>query len=77
MHKSYFSGHWPAAGVPRIGGAITICCSGAAKLHLRLIDLPVHYQERVSGATKMTRRFRNGLIMARMCWAAFLKFKLC
>jgi hypothetical protein len=50
---------------------------GAAKLHLRLVDLPVHYQERVSGVTKMTKRFRNGLIMARMCWAAFLKFKLC
>jgi len=49
---------------------------GAAKLHLRLIDLPVHYQERVSGVTKMTKRFRNGLIMARMCWAAFVKFKL-
>ena len=50
---------------------------GAAKLHLRLVDLPVHYQERVSGVTKMTKRFRNGLIMTRMCWAAFLKFKLC
>jgi hypothetical protein len=49
----------------------------AAKLHLRLVDLPVHYQERVSGVTKMTKRFRNGLIMARMCWAAFLRFKLC
>jgi hypothetical protein len=50
---------------------------GAAKLHLRLIDLPVHYQERVSGVTKMTKRFRNGLTMIRMCWAAFVKFKLC
>jgi glycosyltransferase involved in cell wall biosynthesis len=49
---------------------------GAAKLHLRVMDLPVHYQERVSGVTKMNKRFRNGLIMARMCWAAFLKFKL-
>jgi Glycosyl transferase family 2 len=49
---------------------------GAAKLHLRLVELPVHYQERVSGITKMTRRFRNGLIMARMCWAAFLKLHL-
>jgi hypothetical protein len=36
----------------------------------------VHYQERVSGETKMTDRFRNGLIMLRMCWAAFVKFKL-
>ncbi len=49
---------------------------GAAKLHLRIVDLPVHYQERVSGVTKMTGRFRNGLIMLRMCRAAFLKFRL-
>jgi hypothetical protein len=49
---------------------------GAAKLHLRIVDLPVHYQERFSGVTKMTGRLRNGLVMLRMCWAAFLKFKL-
>jgi hypothetical protein len=49
---------------------------GAARLHLRIVDLPVHYQERVSGETKMTGRLRNGWIMLRMCWAAFLKFKL-
>jgi hypothetical protein len=49
---------------------------GAARLHLRIMDLPVHYQERFAGMTKMTGRFRNGLIMLRMCWAAFLKFKL-
>ena len=49
---------------------------GATKLHLRIVDLPVHYQERFSGVTKMTGRLRNGLIMLRMCWAAFLKFKL-
>lgn len=50
---------------------------GAAKLHLRILDLPMHYQERFSGETRMTGRLRNGLIMLRMCWAAFLKFKLC
>ena len=49
---------------------------GAAKLNLRILDLPVHYQERFSGVTKMTGRLRNGLLMLRMCWAAFLKFKL-
>lgn len=49
---------------------------GAAKLQLHIVDLPVHYQERFSGETKMTGRFRNGAIMLRMCWAAFLKFKL-
>ncbi|MCF7787341.1 MAG: glycosyltransferase [Prosthecobacter sp.] len=49
---------------------------GAAKLNLRIVDLPVHYQERVYGDTKMNRRFKNGLVMLRFCWAAFLKLKL-
>ncbi|HEY1052343.1 MAG TPA: glycosyltransferase [Prosthecobacter sp.] len=49
---------------------------GAAKLNLRILDLPVHYQERTYGDTKMNRRFKNGLVMLRFCWAAFLKLKL-
>ena len=49
---------------------------GAAKLNLRIIDLPVHYQERIYGTTKMTRVFQNGIIMLRMCWHGFLKLKL-
>jgi len=49
---------------------------GAAKLDLRIMDQPVHYQERVYGATKMTRVFKNGLIMLRMCYYGFLKLKL-
>jgi hypothetical protein len=49
---------------------------GAAKLNLRIVDQPVHYQERMYGATKMTRVFNNGLIMLRMCWQGFIKLKL-
>jgi len=49
---------------------------GAAKLNLKILDLPVHYQERVYGSTKMTKVFRNGLIMLKMCWYGFLKLKL-
>ena len=49
---------------------------GAAKLHLKILDLPVHYQERIYGSTKMTKVFRNGLIMLKMCWHGFLKLKL-
>lgn len=49
---------------------------GAAKLHLRIVDLPVHYQERMYGTTKMVRVVQNGLIMLRMCLAAFRKLKL-
>jgi hypothetical protein len=48
----------------------------ATKLHLRIVDLPVHYQERVYGVTKMVRVFRNGLTMLRMCLAGFLKLKI-
>ncbi len=33
---------------------------GAAKLNLKILDLPVHYQERIYGSTKMTKVFRNG-----------------
>lgn len=48
---------------------------GAAKLHLKIIEIPVHYQERMHGTTKMVRVFHNGLIMLRMCLAAFVKLK--
>lgn len=49
---------------------------GAAKLNLRILDQPVHYQERVYGVTKMTRVFRNGMIMLGMCGHALRKLKL-
>jgi SAM-dependent methyltransferase len=49
---------------------------GAAKLNLKIVDLPVHYQERIYGSTKMTKVFHNGLVMLKMCWHGFLKLKL-
>jgi SAM-dependent methyltransferase len=49
---------------------------GAAKLNLKILDLPVHYQERIYGSTKMTKVFRNGLVMLKMCWHGFLRLKL-
>ncbi len=48
---------------------------GAAKLHLKIVEVPVHYLERVYGETKMTKRLTNGMIMLRMCFAALRKFK--
>lgn len=48
----------------------------ASKLHLRIADLPIHYQERVFGATKMVRVFKNGLIMLRMCLIGFIRLKM-
>ncbi len=49
---------------------------GAAWNNLRIVELPVHYVERVAGRSKMTSRFRNGLIMLRMCWVALRTLKL-
>lgn len=44
---------------------------GASKLHLEIVEVPVHYQERIYGVTKMTRVFSNGLRMLRICWHAW------
>jgi hypothetical protein len=49
---------------------------GAAKSHLKMVELPVRYVERVAGESKMTKRFRNALIMLRMCWVALGKLKM-
>ena len=44
---------------------------GASKLHLEIVEIPVHYQERIYGVTKMTKVFSNGLRMLRICWHAW------
>jgi hypothetical protein len=46
---------------------------GARKLQLEIIEVPVHYQERIHGVTKMTRVFSNGLRMLRICWHAWYR----
>ena len=46
---------------------------GASKLHLEIVEVPVHYQERIHGVTKMTRVFSNGLRMLRICWHAWFR----
>jgi len=46
---------------------------GASKLHLEIVEAPVHYQERLHGVTKMTRVFANGWRMLRICWHAWLR----
>jgi glycosyltransferase involved in cell wall biosynthesis len=48
---------------------------GAAKLQLAIREVPVHYQERVYGVTKMTRVFANGVRMLRICWGAWHKLQ--
>lgn len=49
---------------------------GAAKNNLKIVELPIHYVERTAGVTKMTKRFRNGVIMLRMCWVALRKLRM-
>jgi Glycosyl transferase family 2/Methyltransferase domain len=44
---------------------------GASKLHLEIVEMPVHYQERTYGVTKMTRVFWNGVRMLRICHSAW------
>lgn len=46
---------------------------GVSKLHLEIVEVPVHYQERIHGVTKMTKVFSNGLRMLRICWHAWLR----
>lgn len=44
---------------------------GACKLQLEIVEVPVHYQERVYGTSKMTRVFWNGVRMFRICMGAW------
>jgi len=44
---------------------------GAARLNLAVHDLPVHYQERLYGVTKMRRVLSNGLRMLRLWLVAW------
>ncbi|NQY66133.1 MAG: glycosyltransferase [Flavobacteriales bacterium] len=47
---------------------------GAYKLNLKLIDLPIRYQERIYGDTNISR-FKHGFILLRMCMYATTKIK--
>jgi len=47
---------------------------GAAKLNLRIVEVPVRYFERRYGVTKI-HRFRHGLLLLRMCLIATAKIK--
>ncbi len=39
---------------------------GAARLNLKIMDIPVHYKQRTYGQTNISR-FRHGLMLLRMC----------
>ena len=48
---------------------------GAARLGLRIVDVPVRYRRRRAGVTKV-RVVRHGLLLIAMTLVAFRKFKL-
>jgi hypothetical protein len=48
---------------------------GAARLGLRIVDLPVRYQIRTYGTTNISR-FRHGLLLVRMTLLAWWKFRV-
>jgi hypothetical protein len=49
---------------------------GAARLHLRLLDLPIRYRERVYGTTNI-RRWKHGWLLLKMISFAALRIKFC
>jgi hypothetical protein len=48
---------------------------GAAKLQLKIVDLPVRYQMRTYGDTKISR-FRHGWLLVQMAVFAYRKLKI-
>jgi len=48
---------------------------GASKLNLKIVEMPVHYKDRVYGDIKI-RRFYHGWLLLRMSVLAFCKLKL-
>ena len=47
---------------------------GAAKLNLKIVDMPIRYRERVYGEIKINR-FRHGMLLLKMCAFAARKIK--
>jgi glycosyltransferase involved in cell wall biosynthesis len=47
----------------------------ASKLNLKIVDLPVHYFERLHGTTKMSSVITNGIRMMAMVLVAFKKLR--
>lgn len=47
---------------------------GAYKLNLRIVEIPIRYKERTYGSTNISR-FRNGMVLLKMCFFAARKIK--
>jgi len=47
---------------------------GAAKLNLKIVEVPIRYQERKYGTTQISR-FRHGILLFKMVWLGLWKIK--
>ncbi len=47
---------------------------GAAKLDLKIVEIPIRYRERIYGTTQISR-FRHGWLLVRMCFFALRRIK--
>ncbi|HEX8992346.1 MAG TPA: hypothetical protein VF784_11770, partial [Anaerolineales bacterium] len=47
---------------------------GAARLHRKIVDLPIRYRERTYGSTNISR-WRHGLLLLRMVLVAARRMK--
>ncbi|MBV6397556.1 MAG: Undecaprenyl-phosphate 4-deoxy-4-formamido-L-arabinose transferase [Anaerolineales bacterium] len=47
---------------------------GAAKLNLKIVDLPIRYRERTYGSTNISR-WKHGMLLLRMVWYAARRIK--
>ena len=47
---------------------------GAYKLNLHMVEIPIRYRERTYGSTNISR-FRNGMVLLKMCFFAARKIK--
>jgi hypothetical protein len=47
---------------------------GAAKLNLKIVDLPIRYRERTYGTTNISR-WKHGMLLMRMVWYAARRIK--
>lgn len=48
---------------------------GAAKLNLKINEIPVHYQKRVAGKSKM-KAIKHTISLLKICWIGFKELKL-
>jgi hypothetical protein len=47
---------------------------GAAKLNLKIVEIPIHYLDRAYGSTNISR-FRHGWLLLQMAWFALWRMK--